>query len=191
MIIRRKLFAKKDYEGLNPIAKKIKRNERSRLAKDLNKKRNQLNKDYLSSVNKSVEKNKNWNSDTLLKPLKDINTATDNGIKRRYTREEKLKDVERRNNYAKSFRRRRNASKQLLKEEIESNLKQRNEAIGNNLKQLSKRKATLDNKIKNVNNQLNRLNIKKVGKAALIATPIIAGSIYGIKKLRDKKKEIK
>ena len=189
MIIKRKLFARRDYEGLNPIAKKIKKNERSRLAKDLNKKRNQLNKDYLSSVNKSVEKNKNWNSDTLLKPLKDINTTTDNGIKRRYTREEKLRDAERRNNYAKSFRRRRNASKQLLKEEIESNLKQRNEAIGNNLKQLSKRKATLDNKIKNVNNQLNRLNIKKVGKAALIATPIIAGSIYGIKKLRDKKKK--
>lgn len=188
MIIKRKLFARKDYEGLNPIAKKIKKNERSRLAKDLNKKRNQLNKDYLSSVNKSVEKNKNWNSDTLLKPLKDINTITDNGIKRRYTREEKLKDAERRNNYAKSFRRRRNASKQLLKEEIESNLKQRNEAIGNNLKQLSKRKATLDNKIKNINNQLNRLNIKKVGKAALIATPVISGSIYGIKKLRDKRR---
>lgn len=49
-------------------------------------------------------------------------------------------------------------------------------------------KENIDDAIKQYNDRLNK-KFKKIGKAALIATPIIVGSAYGIKKLRDKKKK--
>lgn len=190
MIIKRKLFARKDYENLNFIARRAKRKERSQLAKKLNEDRNRYNKMAIEEYEKEKARIKK-RKEGLLKDVEDLNKTYDvnKGInKRRLTKEEKLADSARRSKYAKEYNDLRVNYNDMLKSSKEAIIKNRNSnhRISETINKLEK--ENIDDAIKQYNNRLNK-KFKKVGKAALIATPIIVGSAYGIKKLVDKKKK--
>ena len=188
MIIKRKLFARKDYENLNFIARRAKRKKRSQLAKKLNENRNQYNK-------KAIEEYKNEKArikkikEGLLKDVERLNKTYDinKDIDRRLTREEKLADSAWRSESAKAYNDLRVSYNDMLKSTKKAIIEGRNSnhRISESINNLEK--ENIDDAIKQYNEGLNK-KFKKVGKAALIATPIIIGSAYGIKKLVDKKK---
>ena len=190
MIIKRKLFARKDYENLNFIARRAKRKERSQLAKKLNEDRNRHNKMAIEEYENEMARIKK-RKEGLLKDVEDLNKTYDVNnkdiIKRRLTREEKLADSAKRSEFAKEYNDLRVKYNDMVKSSKEAIIESRNSnhrisEMINNLK-----KENIDDAIKQYNEGLNK-KFKKVGKAALIATPIIIGSAYGIKKLVDKKK---
>lgn len=189
MIIKRKLFARKDYENLNFIARRAKRKKRSRLAKKLNENRNLYNKRAIEDYENEkahIKKRK----EGLLKDVEDLNKTYDVSKdlnKRRLTREEKLAGSAWRSKYAKEYNDLRVKYNDMLKSSKEAIIEGRNSnhrisEMINNFE-----KENIDDAIKQYNDGLNK-KFKKIGKGALIATPIIVGSAYGIKKLVDKKK---
>ena len=182
MIIRRKLFAKKDYDGLNFIARRKKRIERSKLAKELNEERNRINKDYQDEVQKDIDRANNAKN-RYLSAVKEANTTGKDN--RRYTREEKLNNAEHRKKLAKGYRDLWRDADDLLKGDIKQLKKDRNLLFNSENNVINSKKDLLNDNMKNLNSRIN----KKFKKAALIATPIVVGSAYGIKKLRDKKKK--
>lgn len=189
MIIKRKLFARKDYENLNFIARRAKRKARSRLAKELNKDRNRHNKEAIESYEKEKARIKKI-KEGLLKDVERVNKTYDvnKRIDRRLTREEKLADSAWRSKSAKVYNElRRNYNDMLKPDNKEAAIKNRNSDYRITEMIYKCEKENLDDSIKAYNDRLNK-KFKKIGKGALIATPIIAASAYGIKKLVDKKK---
>lgn len=190
MIIKRKLFARKDYENLNFIARRAKRKERSQLAKKLNEDRNLYNKKAIEEYEEEKARIKK-RKEGLLKDVEDLNKTYDVNnkdiIKRRLTREEKLADSARRSKYAKEYNDLRVNYNDMLKSSKKAIIENRNSnhSISETINNLEK--ENIDDAIKQYNDRLNK-KFKKIGKGALIATPIIVGSAYGIKKLVDKKK---
>ena len=189
MIIKRKLFARKDYENLNFIARRAKRKERSQLAKKLNEDRNRYNKMAIEEYEKEKARIKK-RKEGLLKNVEDLNKTYDvnRGINRRLTREEKLAKSAWRSESAKAYNDLRVGYNDMLKSSKEAVIKDRNSnhRISETINKLEK--ENIDDAIKQYNDRLNK-KFKKIGKAALIATPIVVGSAYGIKKLVDKKKK--
>lgn len=126
----------------------------------------------------------------LLKDVEDLNKTYDvnKSINRRLTREEKLADSARRSKSAKVYNDLRVGYNDMLKSSKEAVIKGRNSSYDITEMINKYEKENIDDAIKQYNDRLNK-KFKKIGKAALIATPIIVGSAYGIKKLRDKKKK--
>ena len=188
IILRNKEFARKDYEGLNFIARRAKRKERSQLAKKLNEDRNRYNKMAIEEYEKEKARIKK-RKEGLLKDVEDLNKTYDvnKSINRRLTREEKLADSARRSESAKVYNDLRVGYNDMLKSSKEATIKGRNSNyhVTEMINKLEK--ENIDDAIKQYNDRLNK-KFKKIGKVALIATPIVAGTIYGIKKLRDHKK---